>query len=118
MDKFNIIAEQEHQTVMAHYDALPREDKGYQSEAALEAEFISQLTEQGYERVNIASEEALLKNLRQQMERLNRLILSNTPWPQSPCQIPAQPDMRDLLQQEEESKQELKALFEKLGYNL
>ena len=36
MDKFNIIAEQEHTTVMAHYEALPREDKGYQSEAALE----------------------------------------------------------------------------------
>ena len=29
-----------------------------------------------------------------------------------------QADMRDLLQQEEESKQELKALFKKLGYNL
>jgi len=29
-----------------------------------------------------------------------------------------QSDMRHLLQQEEESKQELKALFEKLGYNL
>ena len=53
MDKFNIIAEQEHTTVMAHYEALPREDKGYQSEAALEAAFIKQLTQQGYERVNI-----------------------------------------------------------------
>lgn len=29
-----------------------------------------------------------------------------------------QTEMRDLLQQEEESKQELKALFEKLGYSL
>ena len=29
-----------------------------------------------------------------------------------------QADMRDLLQQEEASQQELKALFEKLGYNL
>jgi len=29
-----------------------------------------------------------------------------------------QADMRDLLQQEEESKQQLKELFEKLGYNL
>ena len=29
-----------------------------------------------------------------------------------------QADMRDLLQQEEESKQELKALFKKSGYNL
>ena len=29
-----------------------------------------------------------------------------------------QADMRDLLQQEEESKQELKALFEKLGFSI
>jgi type I restriction enzyme M protein len=29
-----------------------------------------------------------------------------------------QADIRDLLQQEEASKQELKALFEKLGYTL
>ena len=29
-----------------------------------------------------------------------------------------QTEMHDLLQQEEESKQELKALFEKLGYSL
>jgi len=29
-----------------------------------------------------------------------------------------QSDMRDLLQQEEESKQQLKNLFEKLGYTL
>ena len=29
-----------------------------------------------------------------------------------------QTEMRDLLQQEEASKQELKDLFEKLGYNL
>jgi len=29
-----------------------------------------------------------------------------------------QTEMRDLLQQEEASKQELKALFEKLGYSL
>ena len=29
-----------------------------------------------------------------------------------------QAEMRDLLQQEEESKQQLKELFEKLGYTL
>ena len=29
-----------------------------------------------------------------------------------------QTEMRDLMQQEEESKQELKSLFEKLGYKL
>ena len=82
MDKFNIIAEQEHTTVMAHYEALPREDNGYQSEAALEEAFIKQLTEQGYERVNITSEAALVVNLRRQMERLNRLKLSDKEWKQ------------------------------------
>ena len=80
MDKFNIIAEQEHTTVMAHYEALPREDNGYQSEAALEAAFIKQLTEQGYERVNITKEKDLIANLRQQMNRLNGLTLSDSEW--------------------------------------
>ena len=42
MENYNIIAEQEHCTVMAHYEPLPREDNGYQSEAALEASFIKQ----------------------------------------------------------------------------
>ena len=80
MDTFNIIAEQEHTTVMAHYEALPREDNGYQSEAALEAAFIKQLTEQGYERVNITKEIDLIANLRQQMNRLNGLTLSDSEW--------------------------------------
>ena len=30
MDKYNVIAEQEHTTVMSHYEALPREERGYQ----------------------------------------------------------------------------------------
>lgn len=80
MDTFNIIAEQEHTTVMAHYEALPREDNGYQSEAALEAAFIKQLTEQGYERVNITKEKDLIANLRQQMNRLNGITLSDSEW--------------------------------------
>jgi len=82
MDKFNVIAEQEHTTVMSHYEALPREDRGYQSEAALENAFIHQLKEQGYERVNITSEKALIVNLRRQMERLNGLTLSDNEWKQ------------------------------------
>jgi len=82
MQNYNIIAEQEHTTVMAHYEALPREERGYQSEAELEAAFIKQLTEQGYERVNITTEAALIANLRRQMERLNGLTLSNKEWKQ------------------------------------
>ena len=93
MDKFNIIAEQEHTTVMAHYEALPREDKGYQSEAALEAAFIKQLTQQGYERVNITSEKEMIENLRRQMDRLNGLTLSDSEWKQLFTQHIASPQM-------------------------
>ena len=82
MQNYNIIAEQEHTTVMAHYEALPREDRGYQSEAELENAFIKQLVEQGYERVNITDEKALILNLRKQMDRLNGLTLSDKEWKQ------------------------------------
>ena len=93
MDKFNIIAEQEHATVMAHYEALPREQRGYQSEADLEQSFIRQLTNQGYERLNIKSEKDLIGNLRNQMERLNGLKLSDKEWKQLFEQHIASPQM-------------------------
>lgn len=93
MENFNIIAEQEHSTVMAHYEPLPREDNGYQSEAALEASFIKQLVEQGYERVNISNEAQLIENLRRQMERLNKLTFSDKEWQQLLEQHIASPQM-------------------------
>ena len=93
MDKYNVIAEQENITVMSHYEALPREDNGYQSEAALEDAFIHQLTQQGYERVNITSEPALIANLRLQMERLNGISLSDAEWKQLFEQHIASPQM-------------------------
>lgn len=82
MEDHKIIVEQEHTTVMAHYEVFPREERGYQSEAELEAEFIRQLVGQGYERVNITSETQLLANLRRQMERLNGVTLSDKEWKQ------------------------------------
>ena len=93
MENFNIIAELEHGTVMAHYEPLPREDNGYQSEAALEAGFIKQLVEQGYERVNITNEAQLIANLRRQMERLNKLTFSDKEWKQLFEQHIASPQM-------------------------
>ena len=93
MDTYHIIAEQEHTTVMSHYEALPREERGYQSEAALENAFIQQLTEQGYERVNITSEKALIENLHRQMDRLNGLTLSDSEWKQLFGQHIASPQM-------------------------
>ena len=82
MQQYNVIAEQENVTVMSHYEAMPREDKGYQSEAVLEEALLHQLKEQGYERVNITSETALIENLRRQMERLNGIVLSDNEWKQ------------------------------------
>ena len=43
MDDYKIIVEQEHQTVMAHYEVEPKPAEGYQSEAALEKSLIKQL---------------------------------------------------------------------------
>ena len=81
-NQYNIIAEQENVTVMSRYTPLPREDRGYQSEAELEESFIRQLVEQGYHRLNITSEAQMIANLREQMERLNNLKLSDSEWKQ------------------------------------
>ncbi len=80
MNIFNVIVEQQSATVMSHYEALPREVKGYESEQVLENAFIHQLTTQGYERVNITTEAALIANLREQLCQLNGLTLSNSEW--------------------------------------
>ena len=81
-NQYNIIAEQENVTVMSRYTPLPREDRGYQSESELEESFIRQLVEQGYNRLNITSEAQMIANLREQMERLNNLKLSDSEWKQ------------------------------------
>ena len=81
-NQYNIIAEQENVTVMSRYTPLPREDRGYQSEAELEESFIRQLVEQGYHRLNITSEAQMIANLREQMERMNNLKLSDSEWKQ------------------------------------
>ena len=47
MDDYKIIVEQEHSTVMAHYQVAQRQQEGYKSEAALEKAFIQQLEAQG-----------------------------------------------------------------------
>ena len=48
MDDYKIIVEQEHSTVMAHYEVEQKPDGGYQSEAKLEHALIEQLQGQGY----------------------------------------------------------------------
>ena len=80
MDDYKIIVEQEHTTVMAHYEVAAKPDGGYQSEAKLEAEFIKQLQSQGYEYIKVKDEEGLLTNLRRQLELLNDISLSDSEW--------------------------------------
>ena len=80
MDDYKIIVEQEHQTVMAHYDVMPKAAEGYQSEAKLEHDLINQLMGQGYVYVVVKNEEGLLRNLRDQLELLNDIKLSNSEW--------------------------------------
>ena len=76
MDDYKIIVEQEHQTVMAHFELEEKPAGGYQSEARLEAAMIEQLKGQGYEVANIHNEAELLQNLRYQLEVLNDIMLS------------------------------------------
>ena len=81
MDDYKIIVEQEHSTVMAHYEVPQRQQEGYQSEAALEKAFIQQLAGQGYAYAREVKDEAsLLRNLRRQLELLNDVVLSDTEW--------------------------------------
>ena len=81
MDDYKIIVEQDHSTVMAHYDVKAKPDGGYQSEAKLEAALIKQLQGQGYEYARQVKDEAsLLRNLRRQLESLNEIVLSESEW--------------------------------------
>ena len=80
MDDYKIIVEQEHSTVMAHYEVAEKPDGGYQSEAKLEKEFIKQLVGQGYQYLKVKDEAGLLKNLRDQLEQLNDITLSDSEW--------------------------------------
>ena len=79
MDEYKIILE-EKQTVMARYEVEPKSGEGYQSEAQLEKALIKQLADQGYEYVKIKDEDALLVNLRQQLQALNDIRLSDSEW--------------------------------------
>lgn len=80
MSEYNIITADNESTVVAEYTPLPRRDDAYQSEAALEQEFIQQLQTQGYEYLNITTEADLMVNLRRQVERLNDYKFYDSEW--------------------------------------
>jgi type I restriction enzyme R subunit len=67
-------------TVVAEYVPDPRAEASYQSEAALEAEFIRILWSQAYQYLPITSEAELVANLRTQLEALNQITFSDGEW--------------------------------------
>ena len=80
MPYFNIVAATNENTVVTEYEPVKTRSDSYQSEAALEHEFIRLLTEQGYEYLPIHSEKDLVANLRRRLEALNGIQFSDAEW--------------------------------------
>lgn len=80
MSQYNIIVSTAEATVVSEYEPQQTRSDAYQSEAALEAAFIKQLTEQGYTYLQIHNSDELVKNLREQLEKLNSYHFSEDEW--------------------------------------
>ncbi len=80
MTTYNIVAATNEATVVAEYNPEPYRAVDYQSEAALEKDFISRLGGQGYEYISVTDEAALIANLRGQLELLNHFNFSDAEW--------------------------------------
>jgi type I restriction enzyme R subunit len=80
MNSFNIIAATTENTVVTSYEPVKNRSDSYQSEAALEREFIHLLTQQGYEYLQIHQEADLIANLRRQLEALNGYQFTDSEW--------------------------------------
>ncbi len=80
MSTYNIVLAANESTVVTEYQPETKRSDSYQSEAALEKAFIDMLTQQGYERLYINSAEALVANLRRQLELLNNYKFTDREW--------------------------------------
>ena len=82
MTQYKTIAESNNFIVLDQYNKLVEEpNAGYQTEGSLEREFIRDLQAQGYEYLQgLNSHDALVKNLRAQLQRLNNVVFSDAEW--------------------------------------
>ena len=80
MSQYHVIASTTENTVVTSYEPAKNRSDSYQSEAALEREFISLLTHQGYEYLPIHQEADLIANLRRQLEELNGYSFTDGEW--------------------------------------
>src|SRR5690625_3397426 len=75
------IAESRDFIILDKYTRIEQPSGGYQSEHELEQELIKDLQSQGYEyRPEITTHEALIGNVREQIERLNNYQFSKDEW--------------------------------------
>lgn len=80
MSQYNVVVSTDNSTVVSEYEPKGSNSTAYQSEAALEAQFIKMLTEQGYEYLTIHSSDELVANLRLQLEKLNNYKFTDSEW--------------------------------------
>ena len=78
---YDLVAQNTESTVVREYTPeYGKRAKNYQSEAELEKELIEQLENQAYEYIKIHKEEDLIKNLREQLEKLNDFKFTDKEW--------------------------------------
>ncbi|NIA11450.1 MAG: HsdR family type I site-specific deoxyribonuclease [Nitrospiraceae bacterium] len=78
---YDLVAQNNESTVVKKYTPeRKKRAQNYQSEAELEKKFIEQLTNQAYEYLTIHTEQDLIKNLREQLEKLNKFKFTDKEW--------------------------------------
>ena len=83
MRPYNTIAESKNFIILDDYAKCSMACEapvGYQTEFALEREFIEDLINQGYENPTLKSAEAMLANARIQLQELNNMVFSDGEW--------------------------------------
>ena len=83
MSQYKTIAESNNFIVLDKYTKYSEVNEPpavYQTEAALEKEFIQDLFNQGYENPSITNIEAMLANVRVQLQALNNMEFSDSEW--------------------------------------
>jgi len=83
MTQYKTIAESNNFIVLDKYTKYSEVNEPpavYQTEAALEKEFIQDLINQGYENPNLNTIEAMMANIRVQLQALNNMEFSDSEW--------------------------------------
>ncbi|OUD35696.1 type I restriction endonuclease subunit R [Flavobacterium sp. FPG59] len=83
MTQYKTIAESNNFIVLDKYTKYSEVNEAptvYQTEAALEKEFIQDLINQGYENPSLTTIEAMLANVRVQLQALNNMEFSDSEW--------------------------------------